>query len=168
MISTALCVLFSACGGKRKRYFENMARLVEMNDLVDSRVAKLPRTNAFKYPDYLPKLDGCISQKETIRGEMQIMEPPFLVSPTHEKMLVAMNNGIRYLKSEREKFMIAAEQMEKTAPRTHRGRDEFEIIREYQSQAASYQANMKEQLMKQQYERLYWDAKDELERAEKF
>jgi hypothetical protein len=44
----------------------------------------------------------------------------------------------------------------------------MDIIREYHSQAAAYQADMKEQLMKQQYEKLYYEVKDELERAKKF
>ena len=164
----ALCVLFSACGGKRKAYFERVSALVEMNDQVDAKVAQLPTMNAFKDPDYLEKLDGHIASKEAIRGQMQLLEPPFTASSTHNKLLVAMNNGIRYLLSEREKFVLAAAKMERTIPKAPRGREEFEIIREYQSQTAAYQANLKEQMMKKQYDRLYWDAKDELERAKKF
>ncbi len=87
---------------------------------------------------------------------------------THNKLEIALNNGIRYLRSEREKFVIAAEKMRKTVPKAPRGREEFEIIKEYQSQTAAYQANMKEQMMKKQYDRLYGDAKDELKRAAKF
>jgi hypothetical protein len=164
----ALSVLISACGGKRKRYFEQITILIEMNDKVDAKVAKLPKTNAFKDPDYLEKLDSYIVQKENIRGKIEVLEPPFMLASTHEKLRVAMNNGIRYLYSEREKFIIAEEKMKRTVPKAPRGREEFEIIKEYQSQTASYQADLKEQMMKRQYDRLYWDAKDELERAKKF
>jgi hypothetical protein len=164
----ALSVLAPACGGKRKRYFEQVAILVEMNDKIDAKAAKLPKINAFKDPDYLEKLDGYIVQKENIRGKMEVLEPPFMLASTHKKLLIAMNNSIRYLYSEREKFIIAEEKMKKTVPKAPGGRDEFEIIKEYQSQTAAFQADAKEQLMKKQYDRLYWDAKDELERAKKF
>ena len=166
--AAAVLVLISACGGKRKRYFEQVTILVETNDNVDVQVAKLPTINAFKYPDYLQKLDGYIVQKENIRGKMHALEPPFLVASTHNKLLIAMNNGIRYLYSEREKFIIAEEKMKRTVPKAPRGREEFEIIKEYQSQTAAFQASAREQLMKKQYDRLYWEAKDELERAKKF
>jgi hypothetical protein len=164
----AVSMLIPACGGKRKKYFEEVTILIEMNDKVDANVAKLPRINAFKDPDYLEKLDRYIVQKENIRGKMEVLEPPFMLESTHKKLLVAMNNGIRYLYSEREKFLIAEEKMKKTVPKAPREREEFEIIREYQSQTAAFEANAREQLMKRQYDRLYWDAKDELERAKKF
>jgi hypothetical protein len=166
--AVAVSVLISACGGKRKRFFEQVTILVETNDKIDAKVAKLPKINAFKDPDYLQKLDSYIVQKETIRGTMEALEPPFMLASTHNKLLIAMNNGIRYLYSEREKFIIAEEKMKRTVPKAPRGREEFEIIKEYQSQTAAYQARPKEQLMKKQYERLYWEAKDELERAKKF
>ena len=53
-------------------------------------------------------------------------------------------------------------------PKTPGGREEFEIIREYQSQTAAYQTSMKEQMMKKQYDKLYWEVKDELKRGAKF
>ncbi len=163
----ALSILLSSCGGKRKKYFEQVMPLVEMNDAIDARVARLPKMNVYKDPNYLQKLEGYIAQKEAIRGQMETMEPPFLVASTHSKLLVAMNNGIRYLRSERKKFLVAGQNMQKTVPRAMGDREEFEIIREYQSQAAGYQVSMKEQMMKKQYERLYYEAKDELERAGK-
>ncbi len=163
----ALSLLFSGCGAKKK-YLDQVMALVERNDQVDAKVAQLPKMNAFKDPDYLRKLDGYITQKEMIRGQALALEPPFLMKATHNKLEIALNNGIRYLRSEREKFVIAAEKMRKTVPKAPRGREEFEIIREYQSQTAAYQVSMKEQMMKKQYDRLYWDAKDELERAAKF
>ena len=134
---------------------------------VDAKVAKLPTTNTFKDPEYLEKVDAYIAQKQSLWGQMQLIEPPFMQATVHNKLLIAMNNGIRYLQSEREKFVIAAEKMRKTVPKAPRGREEYEIIKEYQSQTASYQANIKEQMMKKQYDRLYWEAKDELERISK-
>lgn len=162
----ALSMLLSACGAKRK-YFEEVMMHVERNDQIDARVAKLPKMNAFKDPDYLRKLDGYIEQKEMIRAQVLIMEPPFLMKATHNKLEIALNNGIRYLYSEREKFVIAAEKIKRTTPKTP-GREEFEIIREYQSQTAAYQTSMKEQMMKKQYDKLYWEVKDELKRGAKF
>jgi hypothetical protein len=164
----AVSILVSACGGKRKRYFEQVTILIETNDKIDAKVAKLPKINAFRDPDYLEKLDSYIVQKENIRGTLQTLEPPFMLASTHNKLLIAMNNGIRYLYSEREKFIIADEKMKRTVPKAPRGREEYEIIKEYQSQTAAYQADAREQLMKKQYDRLYWEAKDELERAKKF
>lgn len=160
-------ILLVGCGGKKKRYLEQVTLLVERNDSIDARVAKLPKVNAFEDPDYLTKLDADIAQKQAILGELESMDPPFLLATTHAKLVQAMKNGIRYLQSEREKFVIAAQKMSKNPPRPDEP-PEMEIIREYQSQTAAYQANMKEQLMKQQYEKLYWEAKDELERAKKF
>ncbi len=164
----AVAAMLCACGGGRKKYLEQVMPLVERNDAVDMRVGKLPKINQYKYPDYLQKLDGYIAQKEAIRGQMEIIEPPFMIATTHNKLLIAMNNGIRYLKSERKKFIVAVESMEKTAPQALRGREEFEIIREYQSQTAAYQVSMKEQMMKKQYKKLYYEVKDELERVGKF
>ena len=98
------------------------------------------------------------------------MEPPFLMAGTHARLIQAMKNGIRFLQSEREKFTIAAAKMAKQYPMQNRirGTEEDEIIRQYQSQTAAYQADMKEQLMKKQYKRLYDEVKDELERASRF
>jgi hypothetical protein len=163
----ALSLPLSGCGAK-ERYLEQTMALIERNDQVDAKVAQLPKINAFKDPGYLRKLDGYITQKEMIRGQVLALEPPFLMKTTHNKLEIALNNGIRYLRSEREKFAIAAEKMRKTVPKAPRGREEYEIIKEYQSQTAAYQVDMKEQMMKKQYERLYWDVKDELERAAKF
>jgi hypothetical protein len=162
LVAFALC----ACGGK-KRYLQQVMPLIEQNDAVDSHVAKLPRINAYKDPDYLTKLDSYIRAKESLRAEMELIEPPFLLSTTHTKLLQAMQNGIRYLYSEREKYVIAAAKIAKTAPRRAGEREEFGIIRDYQSQTAAAQANMKEQLMKQQYFRLYDEVKDELARAQR-
>jgi hypothetical protein len=164
----AAAILLCACGGGTKGYLKQVVPLVENNDAIDSRVAKLPKINAFKDPDYLEKLDGYIAQKQAIRAQIDTIEPPFMMATTHNQLLVAMNNGIRYLQSEREKFVIAARNMESAGAQALRGTDEFEIIREYQSQTAAYTADVREQLMKQQYERLYYDVKDELERAGKF
>jgi hypothetical protein len=155
------------CGGKKKRYLEKVTMLVEQNDSVDARVAQLPKINAFQHPDYLPKLEGYISTKQKILRELEATEPPFLLATMHAKLIQAMKNGIRYLQSEREKFLIAAQQMAKNPPSSGEPL-EMDIIREYHSQAAAYQADMKEQLMKQQYEKLYYEVKDELERAKKF
>jgi hypothetical protein len=132
--------------------------------MVDVRVAELPKLNTFKDPDYLMKLDSYIAAKQAMLTRIEAVEPPFMLSATHAKLVQAMKNGIRYLQSEREKFVIAQENMPKT-PTT--GPAEDEVIREYYSQTAAYQADMKEQLMKQQYERLYEEVKDELERARK-
>jgi len=162
-----LSVSLSACGSKRKKYLAQVMPLVEMNDRIDSKVSKLPTINAYKYPDYLEKLDSYIATKQSIRGQMELVEAPFMQATVHNKLLIAMNNGIRYLQSEREKFVIAAEKMRKTVPMAPKGRLEYEIIREYHSQTAAYQANIKEQLMKKQYERLYWEAKDDLARIAK-
>lgn len=167
VVLAALAMLSPACGSKRKRYLGQIMPLIEMNDAVDAKVAKLPKINAYKDPNYLQKLDSYIAQKQVLLSEMEAVEPPFLMSSTHPKLLQAMQNGIRYLQSEREKFMIAARKMQQTPPSQHRY-DELGIIKEYQSQTSAYQANMREQLMKQQYERLYYDVKDALERAQKF
>ena len=106
------------------------------------------------------------ASKQALLSQMESVEPPFMMSTTHPKLLQARKNGIRYLQSEREKFIIAAEKMKQAlAPKV---RDECEIIREYQSQTAAYHANIKEQLMKQQYRKLYDEVKGELERAAKF
>jgi hypothetical protein len=108
--------------------------------------------------------------KQAILNQMQLVEPPFMMATTHNKLLIAMSNGIRYLQSEREKFIIAAEKMA-NAPQKQggvRGFDEDDIIRQYYSQTAAYQADVREQLMKQQYEKLYDEVKGELGRAEKF
>ncbi|RJP17228.1 MAG: hypothetical protein C4520_17145 [Candidatus Abyssobacteria bacterium SURF_5] len=159
--------LVSACGRQKKRYFAQVTPLLEQNEAVDGRVAKLPKINAFKDPDFLTKLDGYVSSKQKILTELETIKPPFLLSTTHAKLLQAMENGIRYLQSEREKFLIAAEKMSQN-PASSGEPIEMEIIREYQAQSAAYQADMKEQLMKQQYQKLYYEAKDELERAKKF
>jgi hypothetical protein len=165
-------VLFGAavvvgCGNKRKNYLDRVTLLVEQNDSVDARVERLPKVNTFKDPDYLSKLDGCIAAKQTIQRELEALKPPFLLATLHAKLIQAMKNGIRYLQSEREKFLIASEKMAKN-PVSPDEPPEMEIIREYQSQSAAYQADMREQLMKQQYEKLYYEAIDELERAKKF
>ena len=164
-----LAMLLNSCGG-RKRYFDQMTSYVEKNDEIDSRVAKLPRVNAYKHPDYLQKLDSYIAAKQTILSQMQLVEPPFLLSSTHNKLLIAMRNGIRYLQSERQKFIIAAEKI-KTVPEwqgSAQGREEYDVIKEYYSQSSAYQADFREEMMKQQYEKLYEEAKDELARARKF
>jgi hypothetical protein len=164
-----MAVTLSACGRGRKKYLDTIMPLVERNDMIDSQVAKLPRINAYKDPDYLTKLDGYIATKKALLNQMEAEEPPFLMATTHSRLLIAMKNGIRYLESEREKFTIAAQKMEQTAPLqgSIHGSMEEDIIKQYQSQTAAYQANMKEQLMKQQYEKLYGEVKDELERASK-
>jgi hypothetical protein len=140
--------------------------LVEQNDTIDVRAARLPRVNAFKHPDYLPKLDGYIASKQGLLNQMRAMEPPFLMATTHARLLQAMENGIRYLQSEREKFIVAAERIAQLPP--SEGTMEEDLIREYQSQSAAYLVDMREQLMKQQYEKLYDEVKGELERAKKF
>lgn len=158
-------LMLLGCGAK-KRYLEQVNMLVEQNDSIDTRVSKLPKVNAFKDPEYFPKLESCISSKQRILSELEAIKPPFLLATMHAKLIQAMKNGIRYLQSEREKFLIAAKQMEQNPPSPDE-QPEMEVIREYQSQAAAYQADMKEQLMKQQYEKLYYEVKDELERANK-
>lgn len=162
--------LVPACGGGKKKYLDTVLPLVEQNDRIDAKVAKLPKVNAYKDPDYLQKIDGYIGSKQAILGQLEIMEPPLLIAGTHARLLQAMKNGIRYLQSEREKYAIAAAKMAKQFPmQSHiRGTEEDDIIRQYQSQTAAYQADMKEQLMKKQYERLYDQVKDELERASRF
>lgn len=157
-----LALMLSSCGSQRKKYLSQVTPIVEQNDMLDARVAELPKVNAFKDSDYLMKLDSYIAAKKAMLTRIEALEPPFMLSATHTKLIQAMNNGIRYLQSEREKFVIAQEQMSKTPTS---GRTEDEIIQEYYSQTAAYQADMKEQLMKQQYERLYEEVKDELERA---
>lgn len=163
-------MLAPACGGGRKKYLDTVLSLVEQNDRIDAKIAKLPKTNAYKDPDYLEKIDSSIGSKQALLGQLEIMEPPFLMAGTHARLIQAMKNGIRFLQSEREKFTIAAEKMAKQYPMQNqiRGTEEDDIIRQYQSQTAAYQADMKEQLMKKQYERLYGEVKDELERASKF
>ncbi len=164
----ALSLLPSACGSGRKKYLQQVMPYVEKNDEIDSRVAKLPKVNAYKDPDYLQKLDSYITAKQTLLNQLQFVEPPFIMATTHNKLQIAMRNGIRYLQSEREKFLIAAEKMAK-APQpgaSARGREEDDVIKQYYSQTAAYQADVKEQLMKQQYERLYEEVKDELRRAQ--
>ena len=146
----ALAMLLNACGG-RKKYFDQIMLYVEKNDEVDSRVAKLPKVNAYKYPDYLRKLDSYITAKQTLLNQMQLVEPPFLLSSTHNKLLIAMRNGIRYLQSEREKFVIAAEKIE-TVPEwqgSPQGREEYDVIKQYYSQTSAYQADVREQMRKQ-------------------
>jgi hypothetical protein len=161
--------LLPACGSGRKKYLAQIMPLVEQNDQIDAEVAKLPKVNAFEDPDYLRKLDGYIGSKQAILNRMEAMEPPFLMATVHAKLVQAMKDGIRYLQSEREKFTIAEQKMSQMpAPSPGQGSEEMEIIRQYESQSAAYQANMREQLMKQQYEKLYDDVKDELERAKKF
>jgi hypothetical protein len=168
-VLVVLCgaAVMAGCGGKRKNYLNQVTLLVEQNDSVDARVERLPKVNAFKDPDYLSKLDGCIATKQTILRELEALKPPFLLATLHAKLIQAMKNGIRYLQSEREKFLIASQKMAKNPPPPDES-PEMEIIREYQSQSAAYQADMREQLMKQQYEKLYYEAIDELERAKKF
>ena len=170
LILAIAAMLLSACGGGRKKYLDTVLSLVEQNDRIDSKVAKLPKTNAYKDPDYLEKSDSYIGSKQALLGQLEIMEPPFLMAGTHARLIQAMKNGIRFLQSEREKFTIAAEKMAKQYPMQNyiKGTEEDEIIRQYQSQTAAYQADMKEQLMKKQYERLYDEVKDELERASRF
>lgn len=165
----ALALLLNACGS-REKYLDQVLPGVKKNDEVDSRVARLPKVNAYKDPKYLEKLDGYIAVKQAILKQMQLVEPPFLMATTHNKLLIAMRNGIRYLQSEREKFIIAAEKMAKASEgqRGVRGFDEDDIIKQYYSQTAAYQADVREQLMKQQYEKLYDEVKGELRRAEKF
>jgi hypothetical protein len=160
-------MLLAACGGPRRKYLEQVMPLVEKNDVVDSKVARLPKVNAFKYPDYLEKLDSYIAQKQALRAHMEIVEPPFLMATTHNRLLVAMNNGIRYLQAEREKFIVVAAKMQKMPAwqKGIHGSDEFDIIREYQSQTSAYQVDFREQMMKQQYEKLYGQVKTELARA---
>jgi hypothetical protein len=168
MLAVILIVVFAfGCGSKRKKYLEQVMPLVEQNDSIDARVAQFPKVNAFEDPQYLSKLEGYIASKQAILKELESIEPPFLLATMHAKLIQAMKNGIRYLQSEHEKFMIAAQKMAENPPTTDEPQ-EMEIIREYQSQTAAYQADMKEQLMKQQYEKLYWEVKDELERAKKF
>jgi hypothetical protein len=159
-------LLLPSCGSGRKKYLAEVMPLVEQNDAIDARVAQLPRVNAFQDPDYLTKLDSYIASKQAILNHFETMQPPFLMATTHAKLVQAMKNGVRYLQSEREKFMIAREKMSKLPPA--QDSDEFDVIREYQSQTAAYQADMMEQLMKQQYEKLYGEVREELERAGKF
>lgn len=160
-------LLASGCGKGRKKYLEQVTVIIEQNDAIDARVAQLPELDTFKDPDYLTKLDGYIASKQKLLNQLETIEPPLLVSTTHSKLIQAMKNGIRYLQSEREKFLLAAEKMSQIPAAPHE-RDEFEIIREYQSQTAAYQADIGEQLMKQQYWKLYDEVKEELERAKRF
>ncbi len=157
----------AGCSGAKKKYLAQVTVLLEQNDAIDARVAQLPKVNAFKDPEYRNKLDGYIASKQNILRQLEAMEPPLLISTTHAKLVQAMKNGIRYLQSEREKFDIAAKKMAENPPREGEPQ-EMEIIREYQSQSAAYQASMREQLMKQQYQNLYFEAKDEFEQAKKF
>lgn len=166
LVLTASALLATGCGSGRKKYLAQVMPLIEQNDAIDARVAQLPKVNAFKHPDYLPKLDGYIASKQDILNQLNAMEPPFLMATTHARLLQAMENGIRYLQSEREKFIVAAERMAQMPP--SEGTMEDELIREYQSQTSAYLVDMREQLMKQQYEKLYGEVKDELERAKKF
>ncbi|MBI5116911.1 hypothetical protein HZA56_10600 [Candidatus Poribacteria bacterium] len=159
--------LLPGCGHGRKKYLEQVVPIVEQNDAVDARFSQLPRINAFQDPNYLPTLDSCIGEKQGLLGRLEIMQPPFLMATTHAKLIQAMKNGIRYLQSEREKFVIAARKMAQMPPPVPQGSEEMEIVREYQSQTSAYQADMREQLMKQQYEKLYDEVRDELERAKK-
>jgi hypothetical protein len=164
-----LALLMGGCAGKRRRYVEQIMVYVEKNDEIDSRVAQLPKVNAYKDPDYLQKLDSYIKGKQVLMTQMESVEPPFLMSTTHNKLLIAMRNGIRYLQSERQKFLTAAKKMA-TMPKkrgSSQGREEFEIINEYYSQTSAYQADFREEMMKQQYERLYEQAKEELRRAQR-
>jgi hypothetical protein len=156
------------CGRGRKKYIEQVMPIVEQNDAVDTRFSQLPRINAFQDPDYLQKLDGYISEKQVLLGQLEATQPPFLMATTHAKLVQTMKNGIRYFQSEREKFVIAAHKEAQMPPPVPQGSEEMEIIREYQSQTAAYQADMREQLMKQQYEKLYDEVRGELERAKKF
>lgn len=167
----AVSMALAASGCSNRKYLDHVMPLVEKNDQVDARAAKLPKVNPFKHPDYLTKLDGYIATKQAIYAQLELIKPPFMMATTHNRLLVAMRNGIRYLQSEREKFVIAAEKIRTTPPAIDKwtqGSDEMEIIREYYSQTAAYQVNMKEQMMKQQYEKLYYEVKDELERASRF
>ncbi len=165
----ALALALPACGSGRKKYLAQITPLLEQNDSVDAQVAKLAKVNAFEDPDYLSKLDGYIASKQSLLNQMEAMEPPFLMATVHAKLVQAMKNGIRYLQSEREKFIIAEQKMSQMpAPQPGPGSEEMEIIRQYDSQSAAYQATMREELMKQQYEKLYEEAKDELERAKRF
>ncbi len=166
LVLTASALLVAGCGSGRKKYLAQVMPLIEQNDAIDVRVAQLPRVNAFKDPDYLTKLDSYIASKQNLRNQMKAMEPPFLMKTIHVRLLQAMENGIRYLQSEREKFMVAEERIAQMPP--SEGTMEDELIREYQSQTSAYLVDMREQLMKQQYEKLYGEVKDELERAKKF
>lgn len=161
---------FAASGCSNRKYLDQVMPLVEKNDQVDARAAKLPKVNAFKDKIFLTKIDGYIATKQAIYAQLELMEPPFMMATTHNRLLVAMRNGIRYLQSEREKFIIAAEKIKTVPPagKMVQGSEEMQVIREYYSQTAAYQVNMREQMMKQQYEKLYYEVKDELERASKF
>lgn len=166
----AVSMALAASGCSNTKYLDQVMPLVEKNDQVDARVAKLPKVNAFKDPEYSTKIDGYIATKQAIYAQLEFIEPPFMMATTHNRLLVAMRNGIRYLQSEREKFIIAAEKIKTTPPagRIVQGSNEMEIIREYYSQTSAYQVDMREQMMKQQYEKLYYQVKDELERAGRF
>ncbi|NQU08522.1 MAG: hypothetical protein HQ583_08170 [Candidatus Abyssubacteria bacterium] len=166
----AVSMALAASGCSNRKYLDQVMPLVEKNDQVDTRVAKLPKVNPFKHPDYLTKIDGYIATKQAIYAQLELIEPPFMMATTHNRLLVAMRNGIRYLQSEREKFSIAAEKIKTVPPagRIVQGSEEMEVIREYYSQTSAYQASMREQMMKQQYEKLYYQVKDELERASRF
>jgi hypothetical protein len=159
-------MLLPACGRGRKKYLQQVTSLIEQNDEIDAKFAGLPKVNPFADPNFLAKLDSYIASKNQLLNQVESMEAPFLLGTTHAKLVQAMKNGIRYFQSEREKFLIAAEKMSQMPSLD--GRDEFKIIQEYQAQTAAYQASMREQMMKQAYERLYYDVKDELERAAKF
>jgi len=164
LIITAM--LLPACGGGRKKYLERVLPLIEQNDAIDAKFRELPKFNPLADPDFLSKLDSYIVSKRMLLNQIEATEAPMFLGTTHAKLVQAMKNGVRYLESEREKHMIALEKMSEMPDQD--GRIEFEIIQEYQSQTAAYQASMKEQMMKQQYEKLYYDVKDELERAQKF
>ena len=158
-------MLLPACGRARKKYLAQIMPLIEQNDAIDAEFARLPKFNRLADPHFLSKIDSYIASKNMLLNQIEAVEPPMLLGTTHPKLIQAMKNGIRYLQSEREKYMIALDKMSQMPEQD--GRIEFEIIQEYQAQTAAYQASMKGQMMKQQYERLYYEVKDELERAQK-
>ncbi|UCD59028.1 MAG: hypothetical protein JSV16_08005, partial [Candidatus Hydrogenedentota bacterium] len=93
VVLAALAILLPACGRGRKKYLEQVTPLVEQNDMIDARFAELPKVNAYKNPDYLPRLDGYIASKQALLNQMEAVQPPFLMTTTHAKLVQSMKNG---------------------------------------------------------------------------
>lgn len=160
------CVLLVAAGCGAAD-FDTWARDVcARNDAIDEDVRTiLPKTNIAADSMYRENVQMLLARKTALKAEVDEYQAPFTRAPLQNKLSIALNNSIRFLRALEAQYDIARKDLARLEAEGGPATDPYDVdnvIRELVSEKAVARVDPREMLMKRQYEKLYAEVRAEL------
>ena len=159
-------MLLAGCGDAG---FDAWAQnICAQNDAIDQDMATtLPRKDILLDINYPEKLRALIDRKQALKAAVDEYQAPITRNALRNKLSVALNNSLRYLRALESQYQIAKEHYEEIGgDETLAGEtglsDMQSTMRDLTVSRAAYQVDPREVMMKRQYEKLYTEVRAEL------